>query len=93
MALADYSASDGSISYGPDGATFAFTLEPVSDEMVAALGDVAEKRERICLYGCGEPLLLRLGALERKEPRKVRLVGVVSSTSDGTIWDSQSQAG
>jgi hypothetical protein len=75
LRLDEYQTNGGSIGYGPNGATFAFTLGPVSDEIVAGLHDVAEKRGTICLYCLREPLFFDPVAIERKGPRKVRIVG------------------
>jgi hypothetical protein len=75
LRLDEYQTNGGSIGYGPNGTTFAFTLGPVSDEIVAALNDVAEKRGTICLYCFREPLFFDPVAIERKGPRKVRIVG------------------
>src|SRR5688572_30456002 len=75
LSLDDYQVNGGSIGCGRDGTTFAFTLGPISDAAVAALEDVAHQHGKVCLYCCGQPLLFDLLTLERKESRKVRIVG------------------
>jgi len=75
LSLADYGTSGGSIGYGPSRITFTVTIGPLSDATAAALYELAQKHGRISLYCCGHPLLFDLVALERKEPRKARLVG------------------
>ena len=83
LSLDDYKVNDGSIGGGRDGTTFAFTLGPVSDVTVAALNDVAQKRGTICLYCCRQPLFFDPVAVERKDLRKVRIVGrIVGGASD-----------
>jgi hypothetical protein len=73
--LRDYNANGATISSSEGGTKFAFTIGPMSDAVVAALESAAQKHVTICLYCCGQPLLFDLVELERKEPRKARLVG------------------
>jgi hypothetical protein len=73
--LADYKTHGASIGCNHDGTTFALVIEPVPDEIVAALEAVAAANKRVCIYCCGEPVLLDLLILERKESRKARIVG------------------
>ena len=75
LSLADYNSYGASISCDRDGTTFAFTIGPVPDATVAALEGVVQAHKRISLNCCGQPLLLDLVALERKESRKARIVG------------------
>jgi hypothetical protein len=75
LRLDNYKTHAGSIGYGPDGTMFAFTVGPVSDAIVEALKEVAEKRGTIRLYCCGDPLFFDPVAIERKDRRCVRIVG------------------
>ena len=82
LSLAGYSVNRASIGYGPDGAEFACTVGPMTDETIAALDGAAEKDGRVCLM-FPQPLLLDLVAIERKDPHSVRIVGhIVGSTCD-----------
>ena len=93
LSLAEYQTYGASIGCGRDGTTFAFTIGPISDAIAAALESVAQARKRICLYCCGEPLLLDLVAVERRETRQVRIVGRVVGASSlaiaNTVSDEQ----
>jgi len=75
LRLDQYQTTGGSIGYGPNGTTLAFTFWPVSDEIVAALNDVAERRGTICLYCCREPLLFDPVTIELKGPNRMRITG------------------
>jgi hypothetical protein len=82
--LADYNTHGASIGCNRDGTTFALVIAPVADETVAALEAVAAANKRICIYCCGEPVLLDLLVLERRESRKARIVGrIVDAALDG----------
>ena len=72
--LAGCQVIGGSIGYGPQGSTFAFTVEPVSPETMAALDRAVERHETVRVL-FPQPLLLDLVSLERKDPRVVRIVG------------------
>jgi len=85
LSLGDYSINGASIGHGPDGTQFSCTIGPLPDETVAALFSAAENHGRICLL-LPEPLVLDVVATERKEPRRVRIVGRIVdpfSMSDG----------
>jgi len=85
LSLGDFNVNDGSVGCNREGTSFAFTLWPLPDALVAALEGVAQKHGRICLYCSGQPLLFDLVSLELMEPRKVRIVGrIVSGISDAT---------
>ncbi len=90
LSLADYKTYGASIDCGRDGTTFAFTIGPISDAIAAALEGVAQAHKRICLYCCGEPLLLDLVAVERKETRQVRIVGRIVGGSSDAIGNTAS---
>jgi hypothetical protein len=82
--LDDCKVHGGSIGCSQDGVTLALTIWLAADAAVAALEDLAQKHGRICLHGCREPLLLDLVTLERKEPRKIRIVArIVGGLSNG----------
>ena len=83
LSLSDYNVNEGSIGCDRDGTKFAFAIWPMTDATATALEGVALKRGRILLDCCGQPLLLDLESLERKEPHKARIVGrIVSGISD-----------
>ena len=73
--LDDYTVNGGSIACSRDATTFAFTIGPLSSATMAALAAAADKQARICVYCCRQPVLFDLDTLERKEARRVRLVG------------------
>ena len=75
LSLADFGTSGGSIGCGPNGTTFTVTIWPLSDATADVLGDLAQKHGRISLHCCGQPLLFELVELDRKGPRKARIVG------------------
>jgi hypothetical protein len=82
LSLAGYSVNRASIGYGPDGAEFACTIGPMTDETIAALDGAAENHGTVCLL-FPQPLLLDLVAIERKGPHSIRIVGhIVGSTCD-----------
>ena len=88
LRLADYDVKGASIDCGRHGTTFAFTIGPLPDSTLAVLNGVARDQGRICLYCCGEPLLVDLVAMDRK-PHAVRIVGrVVESDSDAAHWNA-----
>jgi hypothetical protein len=94
LSLGDYSVDGGSVGCNREGTSFAFTLWPLPDALVAALEGVAQKHGRICLYCSGQPLLFDLVSLELMEPRKVRIVGrIVSGISDATGKPLQAKGG
>ena len=72
--LADCQVLGGSIGCGPHGSTFAFTVEPVSIETLAALDRAIDGHGTLRVL-FPQPLLLELVSLERKGPRGVRIVG------------------
>jgi hypothetical protein len=83
LRLGEYHVHGGSISSGPQGMLFACTIDPLSDETIAALGGAVEHHRRIRLL-LPRPLLLDLVSLERKEPRSVRIVGrIIDLTKAG----------
>jgi len=75
LGLENYNANGASISCSGDGVTFAFTIWPLSDATVNALERVAQTRGRIYLSCCRVPVLFDLVVVERREPRKARIVG------------------
>ena len=75
LSLDEHKVKDGWIGGGRDGATFAFTLGPVSDATVAAIYDVAQHRGTICLHCGRQPLFFDPVAVKRKDLRTVRIVG------------------
>ena len=75
LSLADFGTSGASIAWSEKGITFAVTIWPLSDATAVALDELAQNHGRICLRCCGRPLLFDLVELERKEPRKARIVG------------------
>ena len=81
--LADYKTHGASIGFNRDGATFALVIEPVPDETAAVIEGVAAANRTICIYCCGEPVLLDLLVLERKESRKARIVGRIVDAALG----------
>ena len=72
--LADYEVRGASMGHGVDGSRFACNIGPVSDEAMAALDRVAESHGTICLL-LPEPLMLDLVIVERKDPKRVRIIG------------------
>ncbi len=81
--LDDYKVRGGSIGGGRSGTTFAFTLGPLSDATVAAILDVVQKRGTMCLYCGRQPLFFDPVAVERKDRRRVRIMGrIVGGASD-----------
>ncbi len=72
--LADYEVRGASVGHGADGSRFACSIGPVSDEAMASLDRVAETHGKIRLL-LPEPLLLDLVTVERKDPKRVRIVG------------------
>jgi hypothetical protein len=85
LRLVDYSVNGASIGHGPGGTQFACTIGPLPDETVAALFRAAENHGRICLL-LPEPLLLDVVATERKEARRVRIVGRVIDPFSMSDW-------
>ena len=82
LSLAGYVVNGASIGRGRGGATFAFTIGPISDAIAAALDGAAQSYGRICVL-FPQPLLLDLVMLERKELHRIRIVGhIVGSTYD-----------
>jgi hypothetical protein len=83
LSLDDTKVKDGWIGGGRDGATFAFTLGPVSDATVAAIYDAAQNRGTICLHCGRQPLFFDPVAIKRKDLRTLRIVGrIVGGASD-----------
>jgi len=77
LSLGDYSTSGAAICCSRDGTKLTFTIGPMTDVTVVALGRVAERHGTISLNCYGSTLLFALVSLERKEPNKVRIVGRV----------------
>jgi hypothetical protein len=78
LSLDEHKVSGGSIAHDKAGTTtFAFTIGPLSNATETALEGVAHTHGRICLFCCRQPLVLELLTLERKEARKLRIVGRV----------------
>ena len=85
LSLGDYNINCGSINCSQDGIKFSFTVWPLSDALAAAFDGVAQQRGRICLHCCGEPVLLDLVSVERREPQRVRIVGrIVGRAYEGS---------
>jgi hypothetical protein len=72
--LADYAIHGASVGFGAEGSRFACTIEPVSDETMVALDRAAATHGTICLL-LPKPLVLELVTLERRGPRRIRIVG------------------
>jgi hypothetical protein len=81
LKLADYEVGGASLNHGLEGSSFACTIGPVSDETMAALDRAAESHGTICLL-LPQPLLLELVTLERREPKRVRIVGRIFDAAD-----------
>jgi hypothetical protein len=80
LSLADYEVRGASMGHGVDGSRFACNIGPLSDEAMAALDRVAESQGTICLL-LPEPLLLDLVTVERKDPKRVRIVGRICQSA------------
>jgi hypothetical protein len=88
LSLGNYDVSGASISHGPEGTKFTCTLGPLAEETMVALDDAAQSGQILCLL-FPQPLLLDLLALERKEPRRVRIVGrIVGSAPHADVSES-----
>jgi hypothetical protein len=69
---------------GGVGGLFSCSVGPLSDETLAALDDASRKHAPVCLVFDGQPILLEMVTLERKEAHRVRIVGPVAKTSKAT---------
>ena len=67
-----------------DGGTFACSVGPLSDDLVAALNHAAQLRTPVRLLFPGDQsVFLELVTLERKGPQLMRLSGRVRRAADG----------
>jgi hypothetical protein len=88
LSLEHYDISGATISCGPEGTKFACTLGPLADEALTALDHAAQSGGLLCLR-FPQPLLLDLLALERKDPRRIRIVGrIVGSPPHSDVSES-----
>lgn len=62
---------------GEQSEIFSCSIGPLPDDTLAALDRAASAHNPVRLSFNGNPLLLDLVALERKDPRSVRIVGEV----------------
>lgn len=82
--LANYNADGASISCSGQGTKFSCTIWPVSEATASVLQSAVQQRGTIHLFCYGEPLILELTSLERKEPDRVRFTGgIVMQTREG----------
>jgi hypothetical protein len=72
--LADYDVRGASMGHGVDGSRFACNIGPVSDDAIDALDRVVKSHGTICLL-LPKPLLLDLVTVERRDAKRVRIVG------------------
>lgn len=69
---------------GARGGLFSCSLGPLPDETIAALDKAVRAHTPVCLLFDKHPVLLEMVTLERKEARRVRIVGSVADTSKAT---------
>jgi len=70
-----YRVSGASIGHGRHGAVFRCTLEPVSDDVIEALGNAVRCEDVIRLVFPKQPLLLERIQIKRVEPGRIRIAG------------------
>jgi hypothetical protein len=78
--LADYEVRGASMGHGVDGSRFACNIGPISDDALVALDRVARSHGTICLL-LPKPLLLDLVTVERRDAKRVRIVGRICRPS------------
>ncbi len=72
-----YRVRAASIGHGRHGAVFRCTLEPVTDDVLAALGAAVRSEDAIRLVFPKQPLLLDRIQIRRVEPGRIRIAGHV----------------
>jgi hypothetical protein len=63
------------MGHGRHGAVFRCTIEPVTDEMLEALDEVARSEDVVRLVFPKQPLLLEKIRIKRVEPGRIRIAG------------------